>query len=663
VLSNEVPNNQAAIKSACPQHADPFESDKWKKFAFPRNYKQELAAALPSDRINQSADIHNALEELQPGIFQSSLRMLSLFAFKHPQDFCKRLTASVAVAGFGFATTWGMGRLVDSLNKASTTNTVTPELIYSGITLAGLYVSYQFSKLLEDYFSDKVGALASMQVEDVVSTSVAKYPVENLESEQFRTIVTKINNNQFSIIEFIQHNFALLGSGVGVGVASATIFSNYWQIGAAVGLATIPAIMVEKLFAKEKSQAETDIANTRRQYIWHNWFTTEPKFLKDLNLSQQVLKVKDRTLDFLRHINKRLIGIEKTQTKRRMAASLCLDIAVTGSTIFLIKETVFNPNLSLGSGVFLITTLLYFKNQVLEMSDLIGNQLKNLTFVQDALRLKDVGMVATTNNRAISNKRLDLSQGAPKIELKNVSFAYPDGKDIIQNLNLSIQTGGFVAITGKSGSGKTTLVNLIAGIYKPTSGQILVNGTDLEEIDPDQWKSIISLMSQGSYPYESFTLRQAIDLGIPLEGEPMDLKTALELSGADKIIAHLDAGIDTVMGNGFSKGQDFSSGQLQIISAARMFRRNPRLMLLDEPGSNLDIDKQLRLSETLAQYSEGGRTRIMISHNFAAVSAADRIIIMDAGKIVEDGTHEELMAKAGHYAKAFTLEKTRYDDD
>ena len=337
-----------------------------------------------------------------------------------------------------------------------------------------------------------------------------------------------------------------------------------------------------------------------------------------------------------------------------------MELSVWGSGAFILHHTVTHSSLSLGQGVFLLSSLLYFREQIGSLSSAIGNQLKNLAFVQDALRLSDIGERSSQTNRAVAHKRLDLSCGAPRIELRDVSFAYPGAPRLFNKLNLTIEPGSFIGIVGENGSGKSTLMNLIAGIYRPTAGTILVNDIDLNEIDETQWRSIVSLMFQGAYPYESFTVRQSIELGKPAGRDALAMEEVLRLSGAERVISKLPNGIDTVLGSGFSGGQDLSSGQLQTLIAARMFYRNPLILLLDEPGSNLDIKKQLAQAEAVSQFSDSGRTRLLISHSFATISKASRILVVHQGRIIEDGTHDELLERDGAYAASYLEEKKRF---
>lgn len=627
------------------------------------SYDEALDQLIPPGRLATPATVNTALDTLpQPGILQSSSRLLSLMRSSYPKECAALLGLTVGVAASSYAITFSLGNLVDALTLGTRGAGVSPTIIAWGTSLALASGAHQVCRLLDTFFHTKLEALAARRIEDLVSTSVAHYQVANIESENFRTLVTRVNNNQHSIVEFLKGTFWGISSLTGVVVAAGALAQGHWAISATVLAATIPGLLAERRYAEEKFTTETEVADARRRYVWHNWFLTEPKFLKELTLLKQAGYVKDRALSFLDHINQKLIRLDTTQNVRRLWTNAVMEISVWGAGAYLVHQTVTTSGHTVGQGVFLLSSLLYFREQVSRFSSNIGNQLKNLAFVQDTLRLSDIGERSHSINRSVANRRLALSHGAPRIELRDVSFAYPGAPTLFEGLSLTIEPGSFIGIVGENGSGKTTLMNLIAGIYRPTSGTILVDGIDMQEVDEAQWRSIVSLMFQGAYPYESFTVRQSIELGQPEGRDPLDIKEALAFSGADRVVARLPKGLDTVLGSGFTGGQDLSSGQLQTLVAARMFYRNPLILLLDEPGSNLDIKKQLAQADAVSRFSDNKRTRLLISHSFGTISKASRILVVHQGRIIEDGTHDELFARGGAYATSYLEEKRRFSE-
>jgi subfamily B ATP-binding cassette protein HlyB/CyaB len=230
------------------------------------------------------------------------------------------------------------------------------------------------------------------------------------------------------------------------------------------------------------------------------------------------------------------------------------------------------------------------------------------------------------------------------ISFKNVSFRYdPEGKNVLQNINLDIDAGQTVALVGRSGSGKTTLANLVLRLYNPTEGAVLIDGIDIRNIALSSLRRQIGVVLQDNFLFSGI-ISENIALGIA--DPPMqDVITASMMAGAHDFISELPMGYETVIGE---KGLTLSGGQRQRLAIARALFTKPKILILDEATSALDTESEKIIQQNLESIFKG-RTVIVIAHRLSTVRNADRIVVLDKGTIVEQGTHYELMEKKGLY--------------
>ena len=252
------------------------------------------------------------------------------------------------------------------------------------------------------------------------------------------------------------------------------------------------------------------------------------------------------------------------------------------------------------------------------------------------------------------------------VRFDHVSFAYP-GTDrlVLEDVSLDLPAGTVVAIVGENGAGKTTLVKLLARLYAPTRGRILVDGADLAAVSAADWRTRLAGAFQDFFRFE-FHARHSVGLGdLPrLDDEPA-VATAVTRAGADDVVTRLPAGLDTQLGPTWPGGVEVSFGQWQKLALARGFMRDrPLLLVLDEPTAALDAETEHALFERYAAAVRGddgeGRITILVSHRFSTVRMADLIVVLDGARVVETGTHEALVARGGQYAQLYALQAAAY---
>ena len=260
------------------------------------------------------------------------------------------------------------------------------------------------------------------------------------------------------------------------------------------------------------------------------------------------------------------------------------------------------------------------------------------------------------------------------IRLERLSFAYPGtSRLVLEDVSLTLPAGAVVALVGENGAGKTTLVKLLAKLYEPTSGAILVDGTPLADIAPDRWRERLAGAFQDFFRFE-FRARRTVGVGdVPRLDDAPAVVTAVDRAGAEDVVEGLASGFDTQLGPTWPEGVEVSFGQWQKLALARGFMRDdPLLLVLDEPSAALDAETENALFERYAAAARRstagagngnggeGRVTLLVSHRFSTVRMADLIVVLDGARLVESGTHEALLAADGRYAELYRIQAAAY---
>ncbi len=250
-----------------------------------------------------------------------------------------------------------------------------------------------------------------------------------------------------------------------------------------------------------------------------------------------------------------------------------------------------------------------------------------------------------------------------RLALDDVSFVYPGTtRAVLSGVSLEIGGGDIVALVGRNGSGKTTLAKILCGLYQPTSGRILWDGTDVAGADPAELRRGITAIFQDFVHYD-LPARDNIALGDHRRADDMAaVHRAAALAGVDRLLSGLPDGYGTRLSRSYAGGTELSIGQWQRVALARAFFRDAPFLVLDEPTAALDAEAEYELFERIRALQQG-RAVLLISHRFSSVRSADRIYVLEKGAVAESGSHAELMARQGRYAEMFTLQASAYLDE
>ena len=345
--------------------------------------------------------------------------------------------------------------------------------------------------------------------------------------------------------------------------------------------------------------------------------------------------------------------------RRRLVAGSFLSVIGTagyyGAYVFVIWQTVLGK-LTIGSLTFLSGAILQCSSNIQQIFSTLSGIADQALFLTDLIAFFEMRPTIRSKPNALPAPR-PIQRG---FEFRNVSFSYPGSPRLILNrLNFRLSTNERVALIGENGQGKTTIVKLITRLYDPTEGQILLDGIDLREYDLEDLYREIGVIFQDFMRYE-MTAGENIAVGRIEEIRNLPLlRLSAEKSMADEVIARLDREYEQMLGRRFEGGVDLSGGEWQKVALARAYLRDAQVLILDEPTAALDARSEFEVFQRFAELT-AGKMALFISHRFSTVRMADRIVVLENGRIAEEGSHDQLTSLGGRYAEMFELQAASY---
>ncbi|HEX4770697.1 MAG TPA: ABC transporter ATP-binding protein [Bryobacteraceae bacterium] len=523
-----------------------------------------------------------------------------------------------------------------------------------GVSTVGTWFLRVTSDRMQRRFRDRIAIALESHVAKLQASVVS---IAHHERPEYLDRLSMLRNQVFVLDHMYMSLFSTCGWILRLGVTVALLMSIHPLLALLV-VAALPTVFTSTWRPGVERAAEEHVA----------WAARLARHLFDLATTAppgkevRVTRISDRLTRERRSIWEQWYGpVSKARWSSALWYSLgwaIFGIAYVGAVIFVASR----PHASAGQVLLVLAAgsrlSAYLGATVGEIGFLRGFWLdgsRRLAWLED--------YAASFTERAKLSAPKRLTEG---IQMEHVSFAYPGTqRRVLDDVNLALKAGSVVAIVGENGAGKSTLVKLLCRLYQPDAGRILVDGTDLAQISAADWRSRIAGAFQDFFRFE-FRARHTVGLGDRprLDDEPAVI-AAVDRAGADDVIHKLSAGLETQLGPTWPSGVDVSFGQWQKLALARGFMRDhPLLLALDEPTAALDAETEHALFERYAAaaraHAEDGRITILVSHRFSTVRMADLIVVLDGAKVVEVGTHEELIAKNGQYAELYEIQASAY---
>ena len=433
---------------------------------------------------------------------------------------------------------------------------------------------------------------------------------------------------------------------------SICLFSPWLLV--ALVVCVVPAFLGETHFAFLGYSLSFAQTPARREMEYLRVLGGSKESAKELKLFGLGPYLVERFTNLAMRLHRETAGLARRRLFVGSLLTLLGTLGYYGTYAFVIYETVAGV-LTIGTLTFLAGAIAGASTNIQQVFSTFSTIADQALFVGDLLDFFAVKPVVLSKAGALPVPR-PIRQG---FEFRNVSFAYPNGRKVLHGVNFTLPPGERIALVGENGQGKTTIVKLLTRLYDPTGGQILLDGVDLREYDQeDLWREI-GVIFQDFMRYD-LTAAENIATGrIEERGNIFRIRSAAQKSLAEEVIRKLPKGYEQQLGCRFDGGTDLSGGEWQKLALARAYLREAQVLVLDEPTASLDAKSEHEVFERFAELTRG-KMSMLISHRFSTVRMADRIFVLEAGRIAEEGPHDQLMANGGRYAEMFELQAASY---
>jgi len=442
-------------------------------------------------------------------------------------------------------------------------------------------------------------------------------------------------------------------------IAASIIFSFSKTLGIAMILIAIISYLQNRHYFLKDFKWQTSDKNIqeRRKVGRIGYQLSDPLSIGEISIVGAFKYLDSKYVNFYNYYNNEIKKIVRQDSITTFLVDILNVFAVMGGCLQVFKMAI-ERNISIGDTTFFVSSISNFYSSMKNMTAELVMFLDSVTKGKQVVEF--FNLQPLVSDGSIKLERLVTP---PSIDVKNITFRYPGShRDIFKNFSMKIESGQKVAIVGENGAGKSTLVKLLCRMYDPQEGKILINGIDLKELSINDWYKNVGTLFQDFNFYSSLTVEENIYIGKPVkEIDRKKIIASAKNAEAHEFIMKYKKKYNTVMSEDFKDGVKPSHGQKQKIAIARFFYRDTPLVIFDEPTSSIDADSEFRIFNRIYKFFNK-KTVIIISHRFSTVRKADVIFVIKDGKLIEKGSHRELMERKGVYFRNFTVQAEGYKD-
>ncbi len=509
-----------------------------------------------------------------------------------------------------------------------------------------MFLQNQLSRIMDTKLQ---GQLRTMFID-----KVSRLDYQHLEAKETGNLISKVDEEfGWRIRQTVQDVSNIFSNLISLVAVTIIIFPRYPHLWLLIFFSQIPQYFIEKYWVQKDWQLREDNSDKNKMMWDLNYQLRTKNFISELKINNAITFLFNKYRDSFAFFTNGRVNLRINQTPSEIVL-MFLSITINGTCLYILISDASNNILTIGLFTFFFQTIQqtadFFRGLVFSSVNITENSYH----ISNFRKVMDLNNIITGGNIKLRPPH------PPKIEFVDVSFRYPGSKKYVyRHLNLSINTSEEIAIVGQNGAGKSTLIKLICHFYEPTEGKILVNGINLKAIRVNDWYNQLSYLAQEFNHYYNLNLRENVAIGNPNNIDDTKIYRALQKADAT-FVKKYSKGLDSHMSQRYG-GEEPSWGQMQKIAIARVFYRNSPIVILDEPTASIDAVSEYKIFNRL--YKEiKHKTLIIVSHRFSTVRNAKRIIVIDKGKIIEQGSHEELIKKKGLYSKSFNLQAKGYSE-